>query len=354
MVSKALLPDPKFTYENKIKCFAINHLINHIFICEKDKISVFSVETNKILRSFMYYETFFQIYQTKIKITAAEALVLRNLWVVLVNKRHFIFFDLELKYTRVYRGEQDKATGLRSLHRFDQLVTIKSDRKSIKFWKYDFLDLEMRNSERKPVQSMKKWFKQDLMAKKYLEVRSEVQSTVCDYAHAYKTQRDDFSIVIQVTALKLMHLGGKEVMGLVLAEDLKLFIMSFDDFEIGIYDTESYEKVATLDVFCSKTSTSESINSSSNNDRVVAIWNEQEMLFATDSRSLIVYDLVARHIIRNVQIEMAGQVLSLACSAPTLTGGIFFVSSQDQLQTFSIKDRTYTTFLLYLNLALIL
>ncbi len=89
----------------RIKCLAYNYLTQEMMVITKDDIHLFDIAKNFLIQKLPYRRKFSKLYESEIKIKSLDSVMLQNLWIALVNFKSFIFFDSQLRFSRIYSPE---------------------------------------------------------------------------------------------------------------------------------------------------------------------------------------------------------------------------------------------------------
>ena len=81
----------------KVRCLAVNHITDFLFIATKAEVYLYSLNNFKLLKSFGYVDQFPSTFSSgetfKWKIKFVVCVELQNLWICNINKMGFIAFN---------------------------------------------------------------------------------------------------------------------------------------------------------------------------------------------------------------------------------------------------------------------
>lgn len=335
-------PDPNFAYNHKIICYAVNNILHQLLICDKEYVQAYCLETNRRLREFYYPEKFLLMFEEKCKIKAAEACLLQNLWLTLINKKSFVFFNENLSYSRIFKAEHNNVISMSVISRFDDILLLRNDRKALKVWKYEILENNL-NFNPKQSSALSSNKLKDEAKLKLIKPKRQVQLDRYQKLHEKAmrhTQMEDlqnamvyyYAIEVNLWTKRLIQPpSNKTIMQYAVSEELQLVALSLDTLEVCVYGLITGDLIATIENF--------KIQVNSIDTQlflgVANIYIDQELLYCCDDKKFVIFDLILNQEIVATPIPSIGRIINLACLRPTPQGGIFFFTTDEMLHCYS-------------------
>lgn len=334
-------PDERFSYNYKISGYAVNNLTHQLFVCDKECIWVYCLETNRLLREFPYAEKFLDLYDEKCKIKAVEACLFANVWITLINRRSFLFFNEFLSFSKIYKAEHNPVLSMSVIQRFDDIVVLRNDRKVLKFWKYEIIENNTKFQESSDegkstlAGNFKISAKRQMQLDRYQKLHEkamrhtnleEIESGAT--SHAYAVEATIW------TKRTINAPNDRTIMQHTFSEDLQLLIMSLDNLEICIFSVISGDLLRTLGYLKIQVPQTDTPMFHG----VANIWVDQELLYCCDDKRFIVHDLVLDQEVFSSQIPNLGKIVGLVCVRPSPHGGVFFLTTDELLHSYAYGE----------------
>lgn len=343
MSYQAISIDTSLKINYKITCFALNYVSHQIFICDKEFVRTFDLEHNILLKEFNYVQKFYEIYETRIKIKSADCHVLNNLWVTFVNERSFLFFNESLQYSKIFQAEPNPAASLTVLQRYDEIITLRSDRKMLKFWKFELLDdLEVEaleredqfNRERKELTRSKKTVHEQLVESNYKNFQKRISQNY-ESEKARLLSKMSFPLHLSLFNRRghIQPAGNRVIMQFCISEELKMLPVSFDTQEVFIYHLFTCEVLQTIDM----NKVSLTVLESPAYQGLINVAIDQEFLYYCDEKKFTVRDLLTQEE-HTMPMPNIGKVVALYAERSNQAGGIYMVTTDDKIHCFSYSN----------------
>jgi hypothetical protein len=300
--------------------------------------------------TFDYAKKLGEAYDSEIAINHAAPLMLSDLWITFVNKKSFLFLNDNLEYSRIIQAEANPIVDLATNSREDEIYTLRDDRKMIKFWKYDILDLKDPNKDdddnmagpqagqQLPARAQPPGRAKPMGMKdrenysnflKRLEVNFESEK------NKYFKQRN-YQLEMSLINKKNIYLTNNLILRFLIAEDLGYLIIIQDNHEICFWNLQTAQQLYKLNPFELK----ESIVTSSliNNSYPVMSIN-QEMLYVFDESKLFIYDMAQQQEIAKFGVPGIGKVYGIIAQFTSVDDGLYLITHDDHIVTISCAAR---------------
>lgn len=344
MSRQALSKDDGILFPPKITCFAINYLTHRLLLCDKERLRIYDLERNTIVNETNYAEKFKLDYESKVKIKAADAIILHNVWITLLNKKSFVFFNDELSHSRVYQVEPNPVASLTALTRNFEFITLRADRKLLKFWHFEPVDkneIERSNAEAAAKEEKSRALRLEKLAKKtfrarqielqYDEFKNKMLSTQ-EQDKAKLAAKNVFPLEFTLFSKRqIPSLNSKVMMQVSFNDELGILAVSFDNMELAIYNLFSCELLYMIETLKPQ-------QNPSDNFGLVNLTIDQEFLYYCDDRKFYRYDLVTNEEF-SMPLPNIGRVVSIHAEKSNQNGGVYLMTSDDMLYCLSLAKR---------------
>jgi len=320
----------------KIKCYALNYINHHLMLVTKQDIYLYDANTRVLLRKMPYAKKFGALYDCEIKIKAVEALIMTNMWVCFVNKKSFLYFNEKLEFSKIYSPEANTAISIFAIQRLNEIITLREDRRLIKFWKYEYVEIEDTaqgdHNENKAspefANAKKKTARKAIEDNKYHNFKKRMEMNKDEERSKYIQKKEQSFEINMQTKGTIQPKSGRYFMKLALCEELNLLVALFDTCEVGIYN------LITLDLIDTKNFSNVQVEKEVvSNISSMAV--DQELLYYWDDKKLIIYDLLQNEEVTNFNHGVHNRVAYLHADKSNPNGGLYLVTGENKLLVYS-------------------
>lgn len=320
----------------KIKCFALNYINHHLMLVTKHDIFLYHANSKILLKKMPYSKKFGDLYECEIKIKWVEALVMSNMWACFVNKKSFLFFNEKLEFSKIYSPEANAALSILAVQRINEIITLREDRKLIKFWKYEITEVEDSaredQKEAKPssefANTKKKTARQARDDGMFNNFKKRMEMNKDEERSKFIQKKDQSFEVNMQTRGNIQPKGNRHFMKLALCEELNLLIACFDTCEIGIFN------LMTLDQIDLKNFSNVQLEKDLLTN-IASISIDQELLYYWDDKRLVIYDLLTNEEVTNFHHGIHNRVAFIHAERSNPNGGLYLVTAEDKLLVYS-------------------
>lgn len=194
--------------------------------------------------------------------------MMQNLWICNINKMGFIVFNDQLEHTRYFDCTKNKINQMLFHQRREQIVTIRQDRKQIKFWtaervvettknkdkgdgasgkkkedKADGKDDEAKAKEDKKDSYMKGKRYQSFLKSKRVQGRKVAFE---EEKESFIKNKKTYSFDLNILSVNQMTMHRSLIVDVIIHEDLDYLVISHDIGEITIYECQHNTPVETI------------------------------------------------------------------------------------------------------------
>lgn len=345
MTYRAISSDESLRFDARITCYAVNYISHQLFVCDKEYVRVYDLEHNNLLHHLNYSQKFMEFYDSKITIKSADCVVLSKLWVALVNKRSFLFFNDLLQYSKIFQAEPNPTSSITILQRYDEIITLREDKKLLKFWKFELLsdvEIEAREKADQLEQARKEMLKptKGVHEQKDAEQYKNFQKRVAMNYESEKSRllsKHYFPLHLSLFARRghIQPTGNRIIMQFSISEELSMLAMSFETQEIFIYHLFTCDVLHTIDILKVPPTISENPSFRG----VVNLVIDQEFLYFCDEKRFYVRDLLT-HEETSVLLPSMGKIVGMHAERSNQNGGVYLLTTDDYLHTFSYQKRS--------------
>jgi len=326
----ALKPKTLKNLPSNITCSALNYLTHRIMLCSKEQIFLYDLCDPSIIRQKNYSKDLTKFYEAEVEIKSLDVMIMANIWVALVNKKSFIFFNDYLEFTRIYTISPNPLFSVQVAQRTNDLIAIREDRKVIRFWNCQLTD---------EISSDQLGF--DL--ENNTEPLSKGSLSSHRDKHGLSTHRDrtdgkdkllrelGYTFDVSVIAKKQIVLpSNRFIMKLDFSEEFRIVAVSTDNSDILIYSLFSGDLIHTLN-FCRV----------SERDLVMTphISIDQEILYYCDEKRIIGYDLSTHEEVFHHHHAFHSKIAFLHAERSTKANGLYILTVDEKLLVYSFAQK---------------
>jgi len=330
-----------------ITCSALNYLTHRLMLCSKEKIFLYDLHNPNTIRQKSYAKDLGKFYEAEVEIKSIDAMIMTNIWAALVNKKSFIFFNDYLEFTRIYTVSPNPIFSIQVAQRTNDLITIREDRKAIRFWNCQITD-EISSDQAGFDLSGGIENNHEGHVKTSLSTHREKfgSSTIRDRSEAAKDKllkELGYTFDVSVIAKKQIILpSNRFIMKLDFSEEFRTLAVAADNSDVLLYSLVSADLTHTLN-FCK-------------NPELTAtphISIDQEILYYCDEKRIVAYDLSLHEETFHHHHGLHARIAYFYAQRSTKASGIYILTFEEKLYIYSCsQSSTYSLFLLQLTQSL--
>jgi hypothetical protein len=332
----ALEPVELSVTPEKIKCFALNYINHHLMLVTKQDILLYDANTRILIKKMAYAKKFEELYECEIKIKWVEPLIMSNMWACFVNKKSFLFFNEKLEFSKIYSPEANAALSILAIQRINEIITLREDRKLVKFWKYEIgeVDDSLRSDKEEPKPTSeyanlkKKTARQAIYDTKFDNFKKRMEMNRDEERSKFIQKKEQSFEITMQTRGNIQPKGNRHFMKLILCEELNLLIASFDTCEVGIYNLLTLELIDTKNF-----SNVQPDKDLMNNISTISV--DQELLYYWDDKKFVIYDLLLNEEVCNFHHGVHHRVPFIHADRSNPNGGVYLVTTENKLLVYS-------------------
>jgi len=295
---------------SEVSCYSLNYITHKLLVCTKEDVYLYNIDNQSLINNMNYSKRFGDLYDGEASIKSVDSIILSKLWVAFVNKKSFVFFNESLDFSPIYSAEPNPAISLQVFQRANEIITLRGDRKVLKFWKFEVVENpgEVTNEEGRLI---KNDLKRSKDGEKKMYGLSETQ-------HSFEVDLNNRK--------SLSTPQNRIIMNYVFSEELSLMIVSLDNMELMFYSLTTCESLQKFSF--SNPSNKETLN-------IPCLALEQEILFYCDNKRFVMYDLVLNEEKLNYHHGFPFRVISLHADRSNAKSGVYLVTNDDKFHIFS-------------------
>lgn len=346
-------------FPQRLKCFAVNNLIHHLFVATKETIAIYSLETDTKIKEYEYARILKVMYESEIKINFVEALTMLNLWITVINKKSFLFWNNKLEYSKIFQPESNIISELHVHQRYDTMFTLREDRKLLKFWTYEVKERKnvptkdpalFRNEDYQLGAGVTKVGRDlaDEVKKKKLAKSQDNRVSTSHYIFQKGNENDTsrlykekhYKLEATVLSLKSIYLDDNIIIRVEIAQELGLVVILQDDNKISFWSVEGghflwkfspndIPEVNYRSILLTTTLPFISIN--------------QEMLYFYYLSTIVIYDMVTQQQVYREYFPQLGKIYGFSAGTATKDHGIMLMAYDGRIFNISTQESTKMT-----------
>jgi len=312
-------------------------------LCSKEKIFLYDLHNPNIIRQKSYAKDLGKFYEAEVEIKSIDAMIMTNIWVALVNKKSFIFFNDYLEFTRVYTVSPNPIFSIQVAQRTNDLITIREDRKAIRFWNCQITD-EI-NSDQIGLDSggiennHEAYTKTSLSTHRDRDKEKYGSSTNRDRTEAGKDKllkELGYTFDVSILAKKQIILpSNRFIMKLDFSEEFRILAVAVDNSDVLLYSLVSAELTHTLN-FCK--------NPEQTMTPHISI--DQEILYYCDEKRIVAYDLSLHEETFHHHHSLNARIAYFHAQRSTKASGIYILTLEEKLYIYSCSQSRGTRILI--------
>jgi len=255
-------------------------------------------------------------------------MLMTNLWITLINKKSFLFFNDYLEITRIYTESPSPLFNVQVIQRTNDFLTIREDRKAIKFWKFELTDDVLPekkgfdlhkdregNNEKDSMNNYRERFSSTIDREQLAEKEKQLKEIGCTFE-------------INVIAKRQINIpSNRFIIKLAFSEELRLLIVTTDNSEILLYSLFTGEPLQPLS-FCTNLHEREAIVTPH-------VTIDQEILYYCDEKRIASYDLSTKEELFNVPHGLQSRIAYLHAERTSNNTGIYILTVDEKLHVYS-------------------